>query len=88
MMVFIGANYEELGLSPEQLQDKMGKWFSWGDKMQAQGILRGGAALTAEVKRVSARTNKSLMSFCRKQGTHWRLLYGGGRQFRGGGKNC
>ena len=42
MMIFIGANYEELGLSPEQLQAQMGRWFAWGDKMKAQGVLRGG----------------------------------------------
>ncbi len=53
MMIFIGADYEELGLSPEKLQEQMGKWFSWGDKMQEQGILKGGAALVAKGKRVS-----------------------------------
>ena len=53
MMIFIGADYEELGLSPEQLQERMGKWFSWGDKMKEQGILRGGEALTAKAKRLS-----------------------------------
>ena len=53
MMIFIGANYEELGLSPEQLQERMGLWFSWGDKMQSQGILRGGEALHNKAKRVS-----------------------------------
>ncbi len=53
MMIFIGADYEELGLSPEQLQERMGKWFSWGDKMQEQGILKGGAALLPIGKRIS-----------------------------------
>ncbi|MBL4744270.1 MAG: phosphoribosylformylglycinamidine synthase [Cycloclasticus sp.] len=53
MMVFIGADYEEIGLSPEQLQERMGKWFAWGDKMQAQGILKGGAALLSQGKRVT-----------------------------------
>jgi len=53
MMIFIGADYAELGLSPEQLQDKMTRWFAWNDKMDAQGILRGGAALTPVGKRVS-----------------------------------
>lgn len=53
MMIFIGADYEELGLSPEQLQERMGKWFTWGDKMQEQGILRGGAALLSKGKRIS-----------------------------------
>lgn len=53
MMIFIGADYEELGLSPEQLQERMGKWFGWGEKMKNQGILRGGEALHATGKSVS-----------------------------------
>ena len=53
MMIFIGANYEEIGLSPEQLQNRMNKWFAWGDKMQKQGILRGGEALDSKVKHIS-----------------------------------
>ncbi|MEL7531706.1 MAG: YciI family protein [Bacteroidota bacterium] len=53
MMLFIGADYEELGLSPEQLQDRMSKWFAWGDKMKKQGILRGGEALLSKGTRVS-----------------------------------
>lgn len=52
MMIFIGADYEELGLSPEQLQGRMSKWFAWGDKMEEQGILKGGNALHAKSKRV------------------------------------
>jgi hypothetical protein len=52
MMVFIGADYQELGLSPEELQNRMGKWFAWGDKMGAQGILQGGKALLPVIKRV------------------------------------
>lgn len=53
MMIFIGANYEEIGLSPEQLQGRTERWFTWGDKMQNQGILRGGAALLTKGKRIS-----------------------------------
>lgn len=53
MMIFIGADYEEIGLSPEQLQDRMGKWFAWGEKMKKQGILKGGEALTPKGKRIS-----------------------------------
>ncbi|MEQ8425709.1 MAG: YciI family protein [Cyclobacteriaceae bacterium] len=53
MMIFIGASYEELGLSPEQMQAQMGRWFAWGDKMKDQGILRGGAALLAKGKRIT-----------------------------------
>lgn len=53
MMIFIGANYEELGLSPQQLQDRMGRWWAWGGKMEEQGILKGGNALLTKAKRVS-----------------------------------
>ncbi|MBM1105276.1 hypothetical protein JQC67_03895 [Aurantibacter crassamenti] len=52
MMIFIGADYQELGLSPEQLQERMGKWFTWNEKMAAQGIVKGGDALVPTVKRV------------------------------------
>lgn len=53
MMLFIGAPYDELGLSPEQMQERMGKWFAWGNKMQEAGILKGGEALHTPAKRVS-----------------------------------
>lgn len=52
MMIFTGADYADLGLSPEELQSRMGKWFAWGNKMQDQGILRGGEALTPQIRRV------------------------------------
>lgn len=53
MMIFIGADYEELGLSPEELQGRMGKWWAWNNKMEAAGILKGGNALIPSAKRVS-----------------------------------
>lgn len=53
MLIFIGADYEELGLSPEQLQERMGKWFAWNEKMGKQGILRSGEALHAGGKTIS-----------------------------------
>ncbi len=53
MMIFIGADYEELGLSPEQLQDRMGKWFAWTGKLSEQGIMKSGEALHTKSKRVS-----------------------------------
>ncbi|MEK6154048.1 YciI family protein [Flavobacteriaceae bacterium 3-367] len=53
MMIFIGADYEELGLSPEELQGRMGKWWAWNNKMEAAGILKGGNALIPTAKRVS-----------------------------------
>ena len=52
MMIFIGADYADLGLSPEELQNRMGKWFAWGNKMEQAGILRGGEALTPQIRRI------------------------------------
>ena len=52
MMIFVGADYAELGLSQEDLQNRMGKWFAWGDKMEKAGVLRGGKALTPNIRRV------------------------------------
>ena len=59
MMIFVGKNYEELGLSPEEMQKSMGRWFAWSEKMGKQGILRGGHALTAPSKRVTG-TNRTV----------------------------
>ncbi len=53
MLIFIGTNYAELGLSPEQMQGQMGKWWSWQAKMEESGVLKGGHALTPEVKHIS-----------------------------------
>ena len=52
MMIFLGADYAALGLSPEELQTRMGKWFAWGEKMENAGILRGGNALNPDVRRI------------------------------------
>ncbi|MCH2200201.1 MAG: YciI family protein [Flavobacteriales bacterium] len=53
MMIFVGTSYEELGLSPEQMQARMGKWFAWSNKMESQGIAHRGEALHDAVKRIS-----------------------------------
>ena len=53
MMIFIGPDYGDIGLSPEQLQERMGKWFAWHEKMEKQGIVKHGDALHAPVIRVS-----------------------------------
>ncbi len=53
MMIFLGADYGVLGLSPEEMQTRMGKWFAWNGKMTAAGQVKGGNALHSVVKRVS-----------------------------------
>lgn len=52
MMIFIGADYTDLGLSPEEMQNRMGKWFAWNDKMEQAGVLKSGNALTPQIRRV------------------------------------
>lgn len=53
MMIFVGKEYTDLGLSQEEMQARMEKWFTWGDKMEKAGILRGGEALTPQIRRVA-----------------------------------
>ncbi|MFV9550835.1 YciI family protein [Algibacter sp. PT7-4] len=53
MMIFVGKEYADLGLSPENMQGRMEKWFAWGDKMEKAGILRGGEALTPQIRRIT-----------------------------------
>ncbi len=53
MLLFISQSYSELGLSPEEMQARMGKWFAWNSKMTEQGIVKEGDALQDNVRRVS-----------------------------------
>lgn len=53
MMIFIGSDYAELNLSPEDMQDRMGKWWAWQGKMEQAGILKGGHALQPDMRRVN-----------------------------------
>ncbi len=53
MMIFMGADYTALGLSPEDMQNRMTKWFGWNDKMAQAGIVKGGNALTPQIRRIS-----------------------------------
>jgi len=53
MMIFIGPDYGDLGLSPEEIQGRMGKWFAWSQKMEKDGIvIKGGNALTSDIRRI------------------------------------
>ena len=53
MMIFLGADYVEQGLSPEQMQERMGKWFAWNTKMREQGVVKNGDALHPGGKRIT-----------------------------------
>lgn len=52
MLIFIGQGYSEMGLSPEEMQGRMGKWWAWHGKMEEKGILKGGHALQSDVRRI------------------------------------
>ncbi len=53
MLIFIGSSYVTMGLSPDQMQERMGKWFAWNTKMQKQGVMKHGDALHDAVRQIS-----------------------------------
>ena len=64
MLLFIGKDYSEMGLSPEQMQARMGKWFAWNTKMQEDGVVDDGHALHSHGRHISGpnRTNTDMAS--------------------------
>ena len=53
MLIFIGVSYEKLGMSPEEMQNRMGRWFAWSQQMEQDGVIRkGGHALQESQRRV------------------------------------
>lgn len=59
MLIFVSEDYQAMGLSPEEMQSRMGKWFAWNQKMQEQGVVKDGHALHAATRRVSG-PNRSI----------------------------
>lgn len=53
MLIFIGEDYEDMGMSPEQMQERMGRWHAWSQKMTADGVEHQGEALHSPVTRIS-----------------------------------
>lgn len=54
MMLFSGVeDYAAMGLSPQEIQERMGKWWAWQQKMTADGVVDGGHALMEAAKRVT-----------------------------------
>ena len=54
MLLFIGADYGTMGLSPEEMQERMGRWMGWAQKMSEAGVMKSGEALHADgIKRIS-----------------------------------
>ncbi len=53
MLIFTGTSYEDLGFSPEEMQNRMDRWFTWHEKMSAEGIIHSGEALHDSITRIS-----------------------------------
>jgi len=51
MLIFIGTNYQTMGLSPDEMQGRMGKWFAWTQKMQEDEVYVSGHALESTTVR-------------------------------------
>lgn len=54
MLIFKGPDYGQLGLSAEETQAQMGKWFAWVEKLQSSGQYVDGHALHPHGKSVTA----------------------------------
>jgi len=52
MLMFKGTNYADMGLSKEELQQKIGKWWAWQTKLQERGIFKGGSALQSNTRAI------------------------------------
>lgn len=50
MMIFIGGDYSEL--SPENIQERMGKWNAWMEDLRKQELFLDGRALQGKSTRV------------------------------------
>ncbi len=53
MMIFMGAGYEKKGLSPDQMEERMGKWIAWMTDLKDQDLYVEGRPLLPNSKRVS-----------------------------------
>lgn len=53
MMIFLGADYQSMGLSPEESQQRMQMWMDWIGKLSAEGSYLEGRPLIPNVTRMS-----------------------------------
>ena len=53
MMIFLGADYEEAKLAPEEAQKRMEKWYAWVEDLRNQDLYLDGKPLLPTSKRVS-----------------------------------
>ncbi len=74
MLVFLGADYNTLGLSPDEMQSRMGKWFAWNQKMQEEGVVVDGHALESGVVRQVSGSERTVTD---RAGSEIKELIGG-----------
>ncbi len=55
MMLFIGGDYGDKQLSPEQIQERLGKWNAWIADLMKEELYVEGRALQAPAKRKSGK---------------------------------
>lgn len=55
MMIFMGPSYEELGMSPEEMEQNMGQWFAWSEQMNSAGRGANGNALMPTGKHITGK---------------------------------
>lgn len=54
MLIFLGADYQDLGLSPEESQAQMQKWMAWVDDLRKKDLYVEGRPLHAPIKRLKS----------------------------------
>ena len=53
MMIFIGGDYTEAQLTPDEIQAKMEKWNTWIEDLKSQDLYINGKPLLPQSKRVA-----------------------------------
>lgn len=55
MMIFLGADPEQLNMSPDQAQSQMQKWFAWVDELKQKNVYVEGRPLLPAAKTVKGK---------------------------------
>jgi len=53
MMIFVGADYDEANLSPEEVQQRLQKWDKWVTELRQEDLFIDGRALKNKTTAVS-----------------------------------
>ena len=53
MMIFMGVDYSQMDLSPDEIQKRAKAWMDWQEKMRNSGVLQSGNALQSGLTRIS-----------------------------------